>query len=316
MNNRALKGTIEERRHREPDTPTRETEPMAYKPSLMTTTLWDFPSQQYGDEKQGDPDYVGATPAYIVWNLLQRYTRPGDLVADPMAGSGTTLDVARDLGRRSACFDLQSSRQGVERADARRLPLADETADFVFVDPPYSTHVDYGPDPACIGKLDAAGPEYYEAMARVVAEIDRVLKPGRHMALYVCDSFRKGKPLHPIGFELFSILRRHFEVVEIVAVVRRNRALLRRHHHAAAEEGNYFLRGFNYLFIMRKPETKVGAGGRSGGDKPVGRDKPRRTTKAPNAASPKERPADRKRTEKPWYDRFASKKRGKKPGAA
>jgi adenine-specific DNA-methyltransferase len=24
----------------------------------------------------------------------------------------------------------------------------------------------------------------------------------------------------------------------------------------AAEEGNFFLRGFNYLFIMRKPESQ------------------------------------------------------------
>ena len=36
---------------------------MAPKPELMTTTLWDFPSQQYGNERQGDKNYQGATPA-------------------------------------------------------------------------------------------------------------------------------------------------------------------------------------------------------------------------------------------------------------
>ncbi len=225
---------------------------MAEKPKLMTTTLWDFPSQQYGDEAQGDQEYRGATPAYIIWNLLQRYTRPGDLVIDPMAGSGTTLDVARDLDRRALGYDLQVTRPDIFRRDARQLPLEDAKADFVFIDPPYSTHLKYSGDPRCIGELSADAPAYYEAMGKVIAEIDRILKPGRHMGLYVSDSARKGKPFLPIGFELFLILRKHFEPVDIVAVVRRNKTMLRRHWHTAAVEGNYFLRGFNYLFVMRK----------------------------------------------------------------
>jgi DNA modification methylase len=228
---------------------------MAQKPVLMTTTLWDFPSQQYGDESQGDQEYRGATPAYLIWNLLQRYTKPKDLVVDPMAGSGTTLDVARELGRRALGYDLNVTRKDVFRADARKLPLEDAKADFAFVDPPYSTHVHYSDDPRCIGKLDAAGPEYYAAMAEVIAEIHRILRPDRYMALYACDSFRKGKPFRPIGFELFRLLRDRFEPADVVSVVRRNRTLLRRHWHTAAEEGNYFLRGFNYLFIMYKPSA-------------------------------------------------------------
>jgi DNA modification methylase len=80
----------------------------------MTTTLWEYPSQHYDqwidpdsgevrrssirrEERaplamQGDKEYVGATPSWIIWQLLQRYTRPGDTVLDPMCGSGTTLD--------------------------------------------------------------------------------------------------------------------------------------------------------------------------------------------------------------------------------
>ena len=225
---------------------------MADKPKLMTTTLWDFPSQQYGKETQGDKDFTGMTPAYIIWNLLQRYTEPNDLVVDPMAGCGTTLDVARELGRRALGYDVHTTRSDVFNCDARKLPLEDEKADFVFVDPPYSTHVKYSDDPRCIGRLDASSPAYYAAMAQVIAEIYRVLRPNRHMALYVCDSFRKNKPFCPIGFELFNILRQHFEPVDVISVARHNRTLLRRHWHTAAVEGNYYLRGFSYLFIMRK----------------------------------------------------------------
>ena len=227
---------------------------MAQKPTLMTTTLWDFPSQQYGDEQQGDKNYRGATPAYIIWNLLQRYTKPKDLVIDPMAGSGTTLDVARDLGRRALGYDLQPTRADIFRCDARKLPLQDEKAAFVFIDPPYSTHLEYSDDPRCIGKLDAHSPEYYASMETVIREIHRILRPGRHMALYVSDSFQKGKSFCPIGFDLFSIMRRQFEPVDIICVTRRNKNLEKGNWHMAAVEGNFFLRGFNYLFIMRKPE--------------------------------------------------------------
>jgi DNA modification methylase len=228
---------------------------------LQPTTLWDYPSQHYGEGLQGDPKYKGATPSYIIWNLLQRYTQPKDLVIDPCAGSGTTLDVARDLGRRSLGYDVHPTRKDIFRVDARKLPPElSGKADFVFIDPPYSTHLEYGPDPRDIGKLDAADGKYYEAMEQVIREIARVLKPGGHMALYVSDSYVKGRGFYPLGFELFSLLRQHLEPVDIVSVVRHNKTLEMGNYRRAAEEGNFFLRGFNYLFIMKKTATKSGNG--------------------------------------------------------
>src|SRR5947208_7982298 len=119
---------------------------------IQPTTLWDYPSQDYGETQQGKPGYKGATPSYIIWNLLQRYTKPNDLVVDPCAGSGTTLDVARELGRRALGYDVHVADQGggqgrdqgrkdIFRVDARKLPPElGGKVDFVFIDPPYSTH--------------------------------------------------------------------------------------------------------------------------------------------------------------------------------
>lgn len=240
---------------------TSKNRPLYKKPPLrlQPTTLWDYPSQHYGQGVQGDPKYKGATPSYIIWNLLQRYTQPRDLVIDPCAGSGTTLDVARDLDRRALGYDVHPTRKDIFRVDARKLPPElTGKADFVFIDPPYSTHLEYGPDPRDIGKLDAADGKYYEAMEQVIGEIARVLKPDRHMALYVSDSFVKGRGFYPLGFELFSILRRSLEAVDIISVVRHNKTLEMGNYRRAAEEGNFFLRGFNYLFIMKK--TVINAG--------------------------------------------------------
>ncbi len=208
--------------------------------SLFTTTLWEYPSQDYGREPHGDKDYIGRiTPAWILWQLLSRYiAQEGDTVLDPMCGSGTTIDVASELKRKPLGFDLAPTRPEIRQADARNLPLAPGSVDFAFIDPPYSTHVDYSDDPRCIGKLDAS-PEagvishlkseiqnpYYAAIAEVIAELHRVLKNRRYMALYVSDSFKKGKPFMPIGFELFALLRQHFKPIDIIAVVRHNRTM-------------------------------------------------------------------------------------------
>jgi len=281
--------------HRRPTPPSRRVRSGSTRPSprppmrVFTTTLWEYPSQHFdspdGSVMQGDKSYVGATPSWIIWQLLTRYTRERDLIVDPMCGSGTTLDVARGMQRRALGYDLAPTREDIFRADARQLPVESATVDFAFVDPPYSTHVDYSDDPRCIGKLDAAGDDgglaYYAAMTAVIHELHRILKPQRYMALYVSDSWRKRKGdsdsrsasthdsarskqhspkahatkgglFMPIGFELFSIIRTLFTPIDIIAVVRHNEKLTRGNWHKAAEEGNFFLRGFNYLFIAKR----------------------------------------------------------------
>lgn len=261
MSKHAAQGTPRPRRDQQPPRtrssgrgPSRPARPSPRKPPLrlQTTTLWEYPSQHYGAGEQGSQRYVGATPSHVIWNLLQRYTRPGDLVVDPMAGSGTTLDVAADTGRRGRGFDLVVTRPEIELADARRLPLPADCAQLVFLDPPYGDHIRYSDDERCIGRLSPFDAPYYQAMRRVLDQCRRVLAPGGHLGLYCCDFYKKSRGFAPVGWELLGLLLERFVPIDVVAVVRHNRALDKGNYHQAAAAGGFFLRGFNYLFIGQK----------------------------------------------------------------
>ena len=227
----------------------------------QTTTLWYAPSGQYSDEPMGLPGHPGATPAWVIWNLLERYTREGDLVVDPFCGGGTTLDVARSMGRRALGYDVAPVRPDVFRADARRLPLEAGKADFVFMDPPYSTHLEYSKEEACIGELSAFEPAYFEAMESAFAETERVLRDRRYLAVYVSDTFKKKRGFVGIGATLFGQLSRRFRAIDHVAVARGSRKLEAPRFHKVAHEENFFLRGFQHLLIFKKEEPARPPGG-------------------------------------------------------
>ena len=224
------------------------------KPKLTVepSTLWDYPSQHYGAKMQGRADYRGATPSYVIWNLLQRYTRENDLVVDPFCGSGTTLDVCADLGRKGRGFDLQKIHPAVELADARALPLQNESVDFIFADPPYSDNLKYSDDDRCIGRLPAHEDAYFQALSDVLDEMYRVLKPRRYLGVYICDTYAKKRGFVPIGAILLMMMSERFRLVDHISVVRHNRQLKQGNRRAEVIRSNTFMRGFNHLIIAKK----------------------------------------------------------------
>ena len=226
---------------------------MPRKPPLspQVTTLWDYPSQHYGETEQGSQSYRGATPSYVIWNVLHRFSKSGDVVLDPFCGSGTTLDVCRDLERRGVGFDLNPQRPDIARADARSLPLKQKSVDLVFMDPPYADNLDYSDDARCIGKLPPNG-RYQRAMRLVLAESARVLREDGVLAIYVCDIFKKDRGFFPLGVTLFELAREAFIPLDIVAVTRHNKTLGQGNYRKAADEQGFFLRGFNWLLLFRK----------------------------------------------------------------
>ena len=50
--------------------------------------------------------YLTKVPVPAILPFIEAFTRPGDLVVDPFAGSGMTGVVALALGRRPGSFDV------------------------------------------------------------------------------------------------------------------------------------------------------------------------------------------------------------------
>jgi DNA modification methylase len=222
-------------------------------PKLQPTTLWDFPRQSYGTTPKGDNKYAGVTPAELIWNLVWRYTDPGDLVVDPMCGSGTTIDVCQEEGRRIMGYDVEPmpGRSDIKRNDARRIPLGDNTVDMVFVDSPYGDNIRYNDNPACIGNISSEDELFYDELEKVIAECRRILKNGKILGWLIGDQWVRRR-FTPVAFILYQRLCKYFETVDIVCVPRRGQSSHTDLWTNRAKRFNFFLRGYRYLFIMRK----------------------------------------------------------------
>lgn len=219
---------------------------------VESTTLWDFPKQNYGDKPHGDNKFNGVTPAFVIWNLLQRYTKPNDLVVDPMCGSGTTIDVAKELERKVIGYDISPYRKDIIQNDARKIPLNNNTVDFVFIDSPYSDNVKYSDHSKCIGKIPCTDEKFFKELEKVAKEIHRILKSDKYMAWLIGDHWRKNTGYIPVGFKIYDMLANYFKPIDVISVVRRNQTSNTGLWHKRAREFNFYLRGFKYLFIMRK----------------------------------------------------------------
>ncbi len=222
------------------------------KPRMESTTLWDYPKQSYGKTQKGSNKYAGVTPAFIIYNMVRRYTDPGDLVLDPMAGSGTTIDVCKEEGRKCIGYDISPTRPDITQNDARTIPLKDNSVDMIFIDSPYGDNIDYNDHPGNIGKISAESEEFYEALDKVISECHRVLRPGKTLGWLIGDQWVK-KKFTPVGFKIYEQLSGNLETVDIVCVARRSQASNTGIWHNRALRFNFYLRGFKYLFIMRKP---------------------------------------------------------------
>lgn len=128
--------------------------------------------------------------------------------------------------------------------------------DFVFIDSPYSDNVKYSDHPDCIGKISCEKEKFFEELEKVAKEIYRILKTDKFMAWLIGDHWRKNTGYIPVGFKVYNMLANLFNPIDVICVVRRNQTSNTGLWHKRAREFNFYLRGFKYLFIMRKTKQE------------------------------------------------------------
>lgn len=227
-------------------------------PLVEPTTLWDFPRQSYGLTPKGNNKYHGVTPALIIYNLIWRYTQLGDLVVDPMCGSGTTIDVCKEEKRKVIGFDIHPVRSDIIQNDARKIPLENDSVDMVFIDSPYGDNIRYNPHSDSIGKISSEKEEFYDELEKVMSESHRILKEGKILGWLIGDQWVK-KKFTPVGLKIYERLCKYFEPVDIICVTRKGQSSNTGMWVNRSRRFNFYLRGFKYLIIVRKTaQTNLG----------------------------------------------------------
>ena len=77
----------------------------------LRANVWAY-NTSFGKHHPGYPaahEHPATFPYKLAADHIRTWTNPGDLVLDPMAGSGTTLRAAIDLGRRAVGIEIHKS---------------------------------------------------------------------------------------------------------------------------------------------------------------------------------------------------------------
>ncbi len=94
------------------------TEEKREKGKLPTDVWWHTIVSPTGKEKTG---YPTQKPLGLIKRMVQASSKPGDLVVDPFAGSGTTGAAAAELGRRFLLIDAHPEAIGVMSSRLERF---------------------------------------------------------------------------------------------------------------------------------------------------------------------------------------------------
>jgi len=240
-----------------------------------TETVWSF--RDRGSWATHVGNYRGNWSPYIPRNLIQRYTRRGDLVLDQMCGSGTSLVESKLLGRNSIGVDINRDAIMVTRdrlnfgfkpvdpdypldlsiktyvGDARRLDaLSDESVDLIATHPPYAYIIPYAErlegDLSSLRKLE----DFLRAMRLVADESFRVLKKGKQCAILIGDT-RKHKHYVPISIRLLQqFLDAGFVLREDIIKLQWKTKVTRERWRSSKLD--FYRIAHEHLFVLRRPE--------------------------------------------------------------
>ena len=232
---------------------------------LEINTVWAFPDR--GKWATHDAKYRGNWSPYIPRNVILRYSQEGDTVLDPFVGGGTTAVEAKLTNRNFLGFDInpaavERSRQKcefqfdttassvIDVADARKLPLNDNSIDLICAHPPYADIIHYSDD--IKGDLSLLPmKDFLFEIGKVAEESYRVLKKDKFCAILMGDMRKKGM-VQPLAFETMRIFEMAgFKTKEIIIKEQHN-CKATGYWKTNSIKFNFLLLAHEYLFVFKK----------------------------------------------------------------
>ena len=128
----------------------------------------------WNSTKGDNNSHFGHFPILFMKNLLYYHTDPFDLVYDPFAGSGTTIDACREMYRQCIVSDLKpdKSRPEIFEHDITKgLPGGMPEPDLVFLDPPYWKQAEGKYSDSASDLANMSLDDFYGAMDKLFNEL-------------------------------------------------------------------------------------------------------------------------------------------------
>ena len=128
----------------------------------------------WNSTKGDNNSHFGHFPILFMKNLLYYHTEPFDLVYDPFAGSGTTIDACREMYRQCIVSDLKpdKSRPEIFEHDITKgLPDGMPKPDLAFLDPPYWKQAEGKYSNSASDLANMSLDDFYSAMGKLFNEL-------------------------------------------------------------------------------------------------------------------------------------------------
>jgi tRNA G10 N-methylase Trm11 len=248
---------------------------------IWTDSLWQIDKRDASGAHKNGSAYHGNFVPQIPRQLIQRYTKPGDVVIDPFLGGGTTLIEARRQGRHGIGIELnpevvaQAAQNigceprpseiytAIREGDARSFDLSETmqkagwtSAQLVIMHPPYHDIIKFSEDdPSDLSQATDVS-AFLQMFGECVDNICQWLEKGRYLAVVCGDKYAKGEWI-PLGFQTMQeCLKRSFLLKSIVVKNMAgnevgkgvNNGLWR--YRALA--GGFYVFKHEYLFLLQK----------------------------------------------------------------
>jgi 16S rRNA G966 N2-methylase RsmD len=244
---------------------------------ILTDSLWVLPRRDSSGNHAAW--YWGNFIPQIPHQLMMRYTKKGEWVLDPFAGSGTTLIECRRLERNGLGIELNPSvarktqllLKDPRRASSVRTQLVvgdstkldfrkllrdngAESVQLVILHPPYHDIIRFSRRRSDLSNASTVR-QFTELFGKVVDNSLSVLQSKRFLALVIGDKYTK-KEWVPLGFLLMEEVLKRDCLLKSIVVKNFEQTAGKRKQHALwryrALVGGFYVFKHEYIFIFQK----------------------------------------------------------------